>query len=186
MRRGRLWIALGVAVVAVVVAGSLWFEPWRLFTSSYADEALPDTVAAEVLDTTTSAPTTASSPVTDSPTTGVVTTPPPEDVLISRTAFVSGEHETTGDVLLIRLASGEHLVRLMGFSTSDGPDLQVVLGSSTPGDLDVGRYLELGPLRATDGNLNYAVPTGTDVASFTTVAIWCKRFDAVFGSAPIT
>ena len=73
----------------------------------------------------------------------------------------------------------------MAFETSDGPDLHVVLGTSAPGDIDVGQHLELGVLRATSGNLNYAVPAGTDVSAFRNVAIWCQRFDAVFGSAPL-
>lgn len=176
MRRRRVWIGVTAVVLAVAVSGALWFEPWRMLTHSYVDEALPVALPTEVVTT---------APVT--PGAVAVTTPPPTpaDVLVSRTAFVSAEHETTGDVLLIRLADGSHLVRLMGFETSDGPDLHVGFGTSAPGDIDVGGYLELGPLRATGGNLNYPVPAGADVSSFTTVAIWCQRFDAVFGSAPL-
>lgn len=182
MRRRRTWLGAAAVVVVVAVAASLWFEPWRLLTHSYADEALPVALATEVVTT---------APVTPGPTTPATTaatprtTPPAADVLVSRTAFVSAEHETTGEVLLIRLADGSHLVRLMGFKTSDGPDLHVVLGTSDAGDIDVGDPLELGPLRATSGNLNYAVPAGTDVSTFRNIAIWCQRFDAVFGSAPL-
>ena len=175
-RRRRLLAAVLAAVVVVGVAGALWFEPWRLFTHSYADEPLPAALS-------TAAPATPGA--TGNSSAAPSTAAPPTDVLLSRTALTSGEHTTTGDVLVIRLADGRHVVRLMGFTTSDGPDVRVVLATTESGSLGVGGYLELGSLRATSGNLNYAVPAGTDLAPFRSVAIWCKRFDAVFGSAPL-
>jgi len=55
-------------------------------------------------------------------------------------------------------------------------------------DDEVGRspHLDLGGLKANHGNQNYAVPAAARVAGYRSVVIWCRRFDVVFGSAPIT
>ena len=35
------------------------------------------------------------------------------------------------------------------------------------------------------GDQNYAIPAGTDLARFQTVSIYCERFNANFGAAPL-
>ena len=45
--------------------------------------------------------------------------------------------------------------------------------------------LILGKLKANKGNQNYAVPAGTDVRKYKSVAVWCKRFSSGFAVAPL-
>lgn len=35
------------------------------------------------------------------------------------------------------------------------------------------------------GDQNYVIPAGTDLAKFQTVSIYCQRFNANFGAAPL-
>ena len=45
--------------------------------------------------------------------------------------------------------------------------------------------VELGELKGNEGNQNYNIPNGTDLSKFQTVSIYCERFDANFGAAPL-
>ncbi len=91
-------------------------------------------------------------------------------------------HHGSGTALLIRAADGSHILRFEDFSVTNGPDLFVVL-STTPGYSADSLILE--ELRATDGNINYAIPDGVDVSRFQTAIIWCKQFRVTFATAPL-
>jgi len=177
--RARVIAAL-VAVAAVVgAAGLYWFQPWRLFTDRTVDEALP----------TFAAPTTpdpSGSPAASTPT----TEPPPQNVLLASGMIISHEHQSSGSAHLIRLADGRVQLALENLATSDGPDLHVWLtdqpvieGTAGWHVFDDGRYVELGPLKANNGNQVYDVPPGTDLTGLISVTIWCKRFAVSFGAA---
>jgi len=45
--------------------------------------------------------------------------------------------------------------------------------------------LEIGKLKGNEGDQNYEIPAGTDLTKFRTVSIYCERFDANFGAAPL-
>jgi hypothetical protein len=45
--------------------------------------------------------------------------------------------------------------------------------------------MELGPLKGNEGDQNYDIPAGTDLKKFRTAAIYCERFNATFGAAPL-
>jgi hypothetical protein len=45
--------------------------------------------------------------------------------------------------------------------------------------------VELGKLKGNVGDQNYEIPAATDLAKFTTVSIYCERFNANFGAAPL-
>lgn len=178
--RRRYAFASAALVAALVVAfGLYWFQPWKLFTHSHVDEALPGYSTPSAAAATPGATTGTTSTSSTAPTSAAVAS------VLSRSAFRSGEHRTSGTALLIRLADGRLVVRLEDFSTSDGPDVRVVLASTTAGSSGVGSYHHLGHLKATSGNQNYPVATGTDVSGYRSVVIWCKRFNAVFGSAEL-
>jgi hypothetical protein len=111
-------------------------------------------------------------------------------VVLATGSFIDGEHATTGTAGVLQLQDGSRYVRLEGFSTSDGPDVQVWItdqqaGGDDWGKYDDGRYVELGALKGTDGNQNYAVPADADLAGLTSVVIWCDRFNVAFGSAAV-
>ena len=43
----------------------------------------------------------------------------------------------------------------------------------------------LGKLKGNAGNQSYEIPAGTDLTRFRTVSIYCERFNANFGAAPL-
>lgn len=45
--------------------------------------------------------------------------------------------------------------------------------------------VELGKLKGNEGDQNYEIPAGTDLAKFQTVSIYCECFNANFGAAPL-
>jgi hypothetical protein len=45
--------------------------------------------------------------------------------------------------------------------------------------------VELGKLKGNEGDQNYEIPAGTDLSKFQTVSIYCERFNANFGTAPL-
>ncbi|MBM7771121.1 hypothetical protein JOD54_001325 [Actinokineospora baliensis] len=174
LRRKLLW---GGMVAVVLVAGvGLWlFQPWKLFTRSTLDEALPFTPPAASTTTSTSE-------------VSVVPTTPTGPKVLAEGAFVSQEHPTKGTARVLE-QDGTRVLRLEGFSTSDGPDVHVWL-SVTPAAADWHayndtRHVALGKLKATDGNHNYAIPADADLAGLQSAVIWCDRFNVAFGSAPL-
>ncbi|GAA3837983.1 DM13 domain-containing protein [Saccharothrix violaceirubra] len=170
-RKRVTWVVLGFVVVAVIVG--LWaFQPWRVWTRSEVDEALPTDFAV----TTTTGPVTGASIPTAAP------------AVLATGEFVTQEHETHGTASVLR--NGDtRILRLEGFSTSDGPDVHIWLSDATAGGdwgkYDDGRYLPLGPMKATDGNQNYTIPADADLTGLHSVVVWCDRFNVAFGSAPL-
>jgi hypothetical protein len=45
--------------------------------------------------------------------------------------------------------------------------------------------VELGSLKANQGNINYSVPAGTNLTTVKSAVIWCRRFSVGFGVAPL-
>lgn len=92
-------------------------------------------------------------------------------------------HFGRGTASLIETAPGTWIVRFEDFSVRNGPDLYVYLSP------DAGGYtpdaIELGTLKATDGEFNYDVPAGTAVDQVRSVVIWCKGFAVLFAVAPL-
>jgi len=50
----------------------------------------------------------------------------------------------------------------------------------------VERAVSAGKLKGNKGNQNYPLPAGTDLAGYTSVSLWCERFDVSFGAAELT
>jgi hypothetical protein len=112
-----------------------------------------------------------------------------EPVLVSTTKLSAGLHPTSGRASVYKLKDGTMELRLTNFTTSNGPDVHVVLTTSndpaltakTPG-ANLQSPLELGALKGNEGDQNYTVPTGADLTKESVVVIYCERFHAVFGS----
>lgn len=109
--------------------------------------------------------------------------------------FESGEHATQGTAQLIREGEAHYLVLDESFQTStSGPDLVVilhrsanVLGSTEPPayPINEGDYVVLAPLQAFNGTQRYAIPTTINLDDYQSAGIWCRRFNATFGSATL-
>jgi len=56
----------------------------------------------------------------------------------------------------------------------------VYLGRGTGGAYDGSRDLYLGALKATNGSFNYELPSGTQLADYKSVVVWCRAFTVLF------
>ena len=100
-------------------------------------------------------------------------------------------HKTEGRATVYEEAGGKLVLRLTNFKTSNGPDVHVIL-VATKDAMDDANFLkdntekiELGKLKGNEGDQNYEIPAGTDLTKFSTVSIYCERFNANFGAAPL-
>ncbi len=116
----------------------------------------------------------------------------PVPLTLARGELISHEHDTSGSVRLVRLTDGTHVVRLENLDTSNGPDLRVLLtdapvkeGTAGWRVFDDGRHISLGKLKGNKGSQNYAVPADLDLTRYSSVSIWCDRFDVSFGAAEL-
>ena len=157
-------IGIGIVILAIGSFGYYAISP--LFNNIKADEALP----------------------------GSATTPTPKDVVkidspklapVSSThgaGTVTGTlgHPASGTALIVE-AEGKQYIRYENFKTINGPDIYVYLAK----DLDAKDYVNLGKVKATEGNINYEIPAGTNPTDYKYVLTWCKEFGVLFNSAQI-
>ncbi|MBZ4319820.1 DM13 domain-containing protein [Streptomyces huiliensis] len=163
MAHGRRWwrnrFAAGALAVGTLVVGAAayWFQPWKLWQNETVHEAAPTATT------------------------------------LANGTLISHEHTTTGTVRVLRLPDGSRTLRLEGLSTSNGPDVKVLLSDAPvkPGRagwhvFDDGAHLSLGSLKANRGDQNYPLPPEADLSRYTSVSIWCDRFDVSFGASELT
>jgi hypothetical protein len=98
-------------------------------------------------------------------------------------------HQTSGRATIYKTADGKEYLRLTDFSTSNGPDVHVLLARSddeilkqeiVKGQVD---RVELGLLKGNQGDQNYDLPASVDLQKYDSAVIYCERFHAVFGAA---
>jgi Electron transfer DM13 len=100
-------------------------------------------------------------------------------------------HSTLGRATIYQEQDGKLILRLTNFKTSNGPDVHVILIAAKDADDDANflkgntERVELGSLKGNEGDQNYEIPHGTDLSRFQTVSIYCERFNANFGAAPL-
>ena len=98
-------------------------------------------------------------------------------------------HQTSGGATIYRTAEGKQYLRLSDFTTSNGPDVHVLLARTEDKALEqeiVKRNLdsvELGLLKGNQGDQNYDLPATADLNQYQAVVIYCERFHAIFGVA---
>ncbi|MEG3629948.1 DM13 domain-containing protein [Streptomyces poriticola] len=193
---GRPWV-IGVLVVAVAGAGFglYWFQPWKLWQDETVEEALPGAVSTSApADPSAPAPgdSPAGAPAEPSADTAASPSAPAGPQTLAGGELISHEHATSGSVKLVRLADGSHVVRLENLDTSNGPDLRVWLTDAPVKEgragwhvFDDGAYVSLGKLKGNKGSQNYTVPEDVDLSKYSSVSIWCDRFDVSFGAAEL-
>lgn len=100
-------------------------------------------------------------------------------------------HNTSGRATIYQEQDGKLILRLTNFQTSNGPDVHVVLIAAKNAEDDANflksgtERVELGKLKGNEGDQNYEIPSSTDLNKFQTVSIYCERFNANFGAAPL-
>jgi hypothetical protein len=164
--------AVAVVLVAAAVAGFLWFRPDRLVSDDPVNEAAPGVAPGEM----------------DAPGMGPAVSGPE---VLARGGFISLEHATRGQALVLETADGRRFLRFEGFETSNGPDLVVYLSAKEPaGPEDWHGYdrdfVDLGPLKGNVGSQNYELPEDVDLERYSTAVVWCRRFTVGFAAAPLS
>jgi Electron transfer DM13 len=100
-------------------------------------------------------------------------------------------HQTSGRATIYKAPDGRQYLRLTDFSTSNGPDVHVLLARGddqslkqeiVKGQLD---SIELGALKGNQGDQNYDLPPSVDLQKYDAAVIYCERFHAVFGVAKL-
>ena len=173
LRRRLVW-AVGAVAALAIVAAALVFEPWKLVVDQRVQEDVPAVSAVAP-----AAPAGGAASVT-------------EPIVLARGTLISHEHESSGTVVLLRLADGSRVLRLEDLKTSNGPRLQVWLSDAPvqagPAGwtvFDDGRHVDLGDLKGNIGSSNYPIPADVDLTSLSSVSIWCARFHVSFAAAQL-
>ena len=107
--------------------------------------------------------------------------------IISSSDFVTVDrgHATTGSAKIISENGQRYLEFSEGFKTGSGPDVQIILHRSevVPVNVNEQDYVILTSLQSFNGKQRYAIPADLNLNEFSSVAIWCRRFNITFGYA---
>ena len=93
-----------------------------------------------------------------------------------------GIHDAQGNAFTIPLEDNSNILRLENFKSTNGPDLYVYLAT----DDNASEFINLGKLKANNGNQNYEIPENSDLNKYNKVLVWCKAFGVLFGSAELS
>ena len=161
---------LGLLGLVVII----WYLGSPLFVRTYTNEALPQ-VAATPAPAEATAATSAPTPAPAAP-----------RVLSSgELGFVDSVHNGKGPVRILEVG-GQRLVRFEDVAITNAPDVHVYLSRETGGRWSEATSLYLGPLKATNGSLNYEVPPSTDLAPYRSLVVWCRAFRVLITWADLT
>jgi hypothetical protein len=92
-----------------------------------------------------------------------------------------GIHNAEGITKIIPLQDGTNILRLENLRVTNGPDLYVYLSP----DKSTSNFVNVGKLKANNGNQNYDIPASRDLSKYDTILIWCRPFSVLFGSAEL-
>lgn len=153
-------IIIIVLVLLAVILGYWLISP--LFRNIKVDEALP---VADVVATTTTAE--------------IPTVPTEQSTAPAQVVGTSG-HPASGTARVVTVG-GKSYLRYENFKTINGPDIFVYLAK----DLEAKEFVNLGKVKATEGNVNYEIPSDINPADYPYAIIWCRAFGVLFNSAKI-
>ena len=179
-------IILSIASVIIIVVAYWLISP--LFKKTELNESAPEirtfTKVENIISTSSAKTLEISNSNVKTPedkTATVKTESPKIDSVISKTIsgnFVDGAHVVSGVAKVINV-DGANTLRFENFSTENGPDLFVYLATDKSGK----DFVNLGKLKATNGNFNYTIPANVNVEKYNNVLVWCRAFGVLFGSA---
>ena len=89
-------------------------------------------------------------------------------------------YTVNGTAEIVNNVNQKQLV-LKGFSSNSGPDLKVYIATSR----EAGTFINLGPLKSTNGQQVYDISGMPDFNQYKFVLIWCQQFSVLFGSAEL-
>ena len=100
-------------------------------------------------------------------------------IILASGSFVSSAHTTTGIVKVIKDTTNKLYLVFENFKTDNGPDLRTWVSPNNTGN----PYIELGLLKAANGNFFYELDPTFNYKTNNRVLIWCKSFSVLFGYA---
>ncbi len=115
------------------------------------------------------------------PVTMPVTTNLKDQTLLLEGTFTSGAHPTSGTVKLYEDKDKNRSLVFENFKTDAGPDLRLYMAE----DKAVTNFIQITDKVTTSGNYSISIPASVDLKKQKTVAIWCKSFSVLFGSATL-
>ena len=98
--------------------------------------------------------------------------------VLGEAPMIARAHNVAGKALIVQIGD-QKLLRFQDLKTINGPDLRIYLSTG----LNVEDAIDLGTIRATEGNVNYTLPAGTDTTKYHNVLIWCRAFSVLFSYA---
>ncbi len=203
-----------VILIPVLVVIATVTKPWVFFQTTTVDEAFPfddmtedqqetymdmpeevkatlmdmaenDEMDSEMVKETALAAMEPDAEVMEEPMTGMET----ETSVLGKGEFgqIDPVHGASGTATIYELPDGKRVVRLEDFSSTNGPELHVILTTGTAMETfaDVGDYVDLGRLKGNMGNQNYEIPTELDLTPIKSVVIYCRPFHVVFSVADL-
>ena len=106
---------------------------------------------------------------------------PGEIVTLSSGNFVGiNDYAVAGDAFVLNNGTEQRFLRFENFASDNGPDLKVYLRAAN------GDFVSLGDLSGNIGDQNYEIPVDVDLSVFSSVEIWCERFNSGFGFATLS
>lgn len=150
---------------AIILAGG-WYALSPLFMNKEVNDALPETMSAGETEVTPQTP-----GMTE------VKTQISDPVPVVDTVA----HPASGVVRVVKTGA-ETVVRYENYKTINGPDVRVYLAN----DLKAKDFVDLGPIKGTEGNINYSVPAGVNIDDYRYVLTWCEDFSVLFNSADLS
>ena len=174
-----MWYARGMStkhvviglVLLAIVGGVSYYAISPIFRIRVANDPLPAGATSGIPMPTSTAQAASSTPAAPMPAVAMIgATPVP----------VAGTfaHPASGTVRVVG-ADGKSYVRYENFKTLNGPDIFVYLAT----DENASDFVNLGPVKATEGNINYEIAPGTDLTEYHYVLTWCRMFSVLFNSA---
>ena len=147
----KIFYTLG-SIIGIAVLAFAYYAISPFFINIKLDEALPETKQMESKAMEKSQVQAVSAPVIG--TTG---------------------HSASGTARIVKV-DDKNYIRYENFKTINGPDLYVYLATN----LDSKDFVNLGTLKATEGNINYEIPVGVDIVKYRYALVWCKQFGVLF------
>ena len=89
-------------------------------------------------------------------------------------------HPASGTARIVT-ADGKSYLRYENFKTINGPDIFIYLSK----DIEATEFVNLGRVRATEGNINYEIPQEVDPRDYPYALVWCRAFSELFNSAKL-
>lgn len=148
-----------VGAAAVLIVGWALFRPELLLVNMHARDKFPSTPSMSM------------------------------PVVVATGTFHGVAHATQGTATIYRFPEGGMILRLTNFSTSNGPDVHVLLidapDASDNAMVVNSMPLEIAKMKGNVGDQNYDLPAVVDLSRYHAVTLWCERFHVNFGTAPL-